>query len=338
MKPMVIAAVRQSSSIQADAIDSLVSESDSLSITSTEDPLASVELSPTFTAPSSQSEEVKSDLVQKLRDHKTTSVKSPLAAAPANGKSLAKAQEMKVIEELNETQLENQEDPIASPHPVPWKWIVSTQEAIRAQDSSGVRYYRSTAVISPDGRYAVYSRVQLRVEPEMYNTSVTSVLFIEDRQKKTLKVLKSTSEIREPLLQAKATPANYVPEGTIEIFVPVSWSKNGDRFLARKFQGVMNTSDATDSAVIWDREKNTTNTIAPRQSEKEHHKMAVLLGWSKVQPRQVMFRAGELGEEEWPLVTVADNGTTVAATNADQPVVFGDHNQDIWRGSQVAYR
>ncbi|HAE05732.1 MAG TPA: hypothetical protein DCG18_03015, partial [Richelia sp.] len=148
----------------------------------------------------------------------------------------------------------------------------------------------------------------------------------------------STSKIKEPLLKVNTTTADYIPKGTIEIFVPVSWSKDGCRFLTRQFQGLMNTSDATDSAVIWDKENNSINTIAPSQKEDEHHKMAVLLGWSKAQPTKVMFRAGELGQEEWPLVTVSDNGKTVAAINADRPVVFGDHNQDIWRVSQVASR
>ncbi len=341
--PMAMAAVRQTPSIQADAIDSLVGEeqTDPSSQKNTQqEPLAVVELSPVFTPPSSQLHEQKSQLVEKLRAYKTASLepKSVTAVAPSERKSLPKAQDMRVVKELDEAELEKQEDPIASPHAVPWKWITSTQKAIGSQGNSGVRYYRSVPVISPDGRYAVYSRVQLQVEPEMHNTRVTSMLFIEDRQTKKLKVLKSTSQVGDPLLQAKATPANYVPHGTIDIFVPISWSKNGDRFLARKFQGLMSTSDARDSAVIWDREDNSTNTIAPSQNPDEHHKIAVLLGWSKVQPTKVMFRAGELGEEEWPLVTVADNGTTVAATDADQPVVFGDLDQDIWGGSQVAYR
>ncbi|MDJ0677676.1 MAG: hypothetical protein QNJ36_20210 [Calothrix sp. MO_167.B42] len=345
--PMTMAVVRPTSSIQADAIDSLVGEeqTDSSSQTSSQqEPLAVVEFSPVFTPPSSQlhEQQSQSQLVEKLRSHKTASLESKsvtaTAVAPSKRKSLPQTQDMRVVEELDEAELEKQEDPIASPHPVPWKWITSTQKAIGSQGISGVRYYRSVPVISPDGRYAVYSRVQLQVEPEMHNTRVTSMLFIEDRQTRKLKVLKSSSQAQDPLLQAKATPASYVPHGTIDIFVPISWSKSGDRFLARKFQGLMNTSDARDSAVIWDREDNSTNTITPSQNPDEHHKISVLLGWSKVQPTQVMFRAGELGEEEWPLVTVADNGTTVAATDADQPVVFGDLNQDIWGGSQVAYR
>jgi len=351
--PMTMAVVGPISSIQADAIDSLVVEEpiDSSSQASIEqEPFAAVEFSPVFTPPSSQQHEQQSQsqLVETLKAHKTASLeeskeesketKSVTAVAPSKRKSLPQPQDMRVVEELDEADFETQEDPIASPHPVPWKWITSTQKAIGSQGNSGVRYYRSVPVISPDGRYAVYSRVQLQVEPEMHNTRVTSMLFVEDRETKKLKVLKSTSKIHDPLLQAEATPASYVPHGTIDIFVPISWSQSGDRFLARKFQGLMNTSDARDSALIWDREDNSTNTITPSQNPDEHHKISVLLGWSKVQPTQVMFRAGELGEEEWPLVTVADNGTTVAATDADQPVVFGNLNQEIWGGSQVAYR
>ena len=333
---MAIAALRQTSSMQAYAVDFLASQPRPLSSNHTGHYFTS-DLLPIFTAPSSQYAKVQDELVQKwLRDYNKKAIN--LSIASAEGKSLPKAQKMKVVKELNETQLETQEDPIASPHPIPWKWILSIQEAISSKGNSGMFYYRSTPVISPDVRYAVYSRIQLLVEPKMNNTRVTSVLFIEDRQKKTLKVLKSTSKIKEPLLKVNTTTADYIPKGTIEIFVPVSWSKDGCRFLTRQFQGLMNTSDATDSAVIWDKENNSINTIAPSQKEDEHHKMAVLLGWSKAQPTKVMFRAGELGQEEWPLVTVSDNGKTVAAINADRPVVFGDHNQDIWRVSQVASR
>ncbi len=51
------------------------------------------------------------------------------------------------------------------------------------------------------------------------------------------------------------------------------------------------------SAVIWDRQKNHANTVAPISHEDEHEKIAVLLGWSKSQPDNVLFRAGEMGEE-----------------------------------------
>jgi hypothetical protein len=232
-----------------------------------------------------------------------------------------------------------QVDPIGSPHPIPWKWIVATQEAVGAKGNSGVRYYRSVPVISPDGKYAVYSRVTMEIKPEMYNSRVTSVMFVEDRQTKKLRVMASTSRTNDPLLNARVSPPEQIREdGQIGVLVPVSWSEKSDRFLARKFEGVFNTGDATDHAVIWDRQKNHTNTVAPTRQDDEHEKIAVLLGWSKNQPDHVLFREGEMGEEEWPLVQVATDGKTLNPTDTDQPVTFGDKLSEIWAGPQVATR
>lgn len=120
--------------------------------------------------------------------------------------------------------------------------------------------------------------------------------------------------------------------------MPVSWSEKSDRFLARKFEGIFNTGDSTDQAVIWDLQKNQTNTVAPAQEVNEHEKIAVLLGWSKNDPDHVIFRAGEMGEEEWPLVKVAIDGKTAATTDADQPITYGDKLTQVWAGPQVASR
>lgn len=232
-------------------------------------------------------------------------------------------------------------DPIGSPHPIPWKWIVETQETMGSKGISGVRYYRSIPVVSPDGRYLVYSRVQMEVKPEMHNSRVTSVLFVEDKQTKKLQVMASTTVVSDPLI-GRHVASSSEPNGTngkIGVLVPVSWSEKSDRFLARKFEGVFNTSDATDHAVIWDRQKNQANTVAPAQKEDEHEKIAVLLGWSKNRPDNVLFRAGEMGEENWPLVQVdTTNGKTVNTTDADQPITFGQKITEIWPGSQVASR
>ncbi|ABA23087.1 conserved hypothetical protein [Trichormus variabilis ATCC 29413] len=234
---------------------------------------------------------------------------------------------------------EAQADPIGSPHPIPWQWILSTQEAIGSRGGSGVRYYRSVPVVSPDGKYAVYSRVQIEVKPEMHNTKVNSVLFVEDRQTKKLRVMAATTITNDPLLdtqQVSAEPADS--DGKIGVLVPVSWSEKSDRFLARKFEGIFNTGDSTDQAVIWDRQKNQTNTVAPAQEVNDHEKIAVLLGWSKNDPDHVIFRAGEMGEEEWPLVKVAIDGKTAATTDADQPITYGDKLTQVWAGPQVASR
>ncbi|MGF1936173.1 MAG: hypothetical protein RM347_017590 [Nostoc sp. ChiQUE02] len=316
------------------------------------DTLAAVELAPLTDVPVSQL-----NLVRKLKAANVKSLKGQKKSFSKEKfftKSLTATQvaptlresqpntttEIPATEPVDESQAE-QIDPIGSPHPIPWKWITATQEAIGSKGGSGVRHYRSIPVVSPDGKYAVYSRVQLEVKPQMYNSRVTSVLFVQDMQTKKLWVMASTTPVSDPLLKVKAIKAVASEEtdtnGQIGVLVPVSWSEKGDRFLARKFEGIFNTGDSTDSAVIWDRQKNHANTVAPA-NEEEHEKIAVLLGWSKSQPDNVLFRAGELGEENWPLMQVANDGKTVTTTNDDQPITFGKKVTEIWAGPQVAYR
>ncbi|MEH2201766.1 hypothetical protein [Nostoc sp.] len=344
-EPQVLLSNKIESLAQADAS---VSNSD-LTFPNT---LAAVELAPLTDVPVSQL-----NLIQKLKAANIKSLKgkeNSLSRDKSLTKSLIATQiaptlresqpttttETPAAEPVDESQAE-QIDPLGSPHPIPWKWITATQEAIGSKGGSGVRHYRSVPVVSPDGKYAVYSRVQLEVKPEMYNSRVTSVLFVQDMQTKKLWVMASTTPVSDPLLKVKAVKAALSEEtdtsGKIGVLVPVSWSEKGDRFLARKFEGIFNTGDSTDSAVIWDREKNHANTVAP-VNEEEHEKIAVLLGWSKSQPDRVLFRAGELGEENWPLMQVANDGKTITTTNDDQPITFGKKVTEVWAGPQVAYR
>lgn len=317
------------------------------------DTLAAVELAPLTNVPVSQL-----NLVQKLKAANIKFLKEQeksLSREKSFTKSLTATQLAPIIRESqptttteipvsgprDESQAE-QIDPIGSPHPIPWKWITATQEAIGSNGGSGVRHYRSVPVVSPDGKYAVYSRVQLEVKPEMYNSRVTSVLFVQDMHTKKLWVMASTTPVSDPLLKVKALKGSSSeeanPNGQIGVLVPVSWSEKGDRFLARKFEGIFNTGDSTDSAVIWDRQKNHANIVAPANEKDEHEKIAVLLGWSKKQPDHVLFRAGELGDENWPLMQVANDGKTVPTTDEDQPITFGKKVTEIWAGPQVAYR
>ncbi|MEH2136344.1 hypothetical protein [Nostoc sp.] len=343
-EPQVLPSNKIESLAQA---DTYVSNSD-LTFPNT---LAAVELAPLTDVPVSQL-----NLIQKLKAANIKSLKGKenyLSRDKSLTKSLIATQIAPTLKEsqpstttetpaelVDESQAE-QIDPLGSPHPIPWKWITATQEAIGSKGGSGVRHYRSVPVVSPDGKYAVYSRVQLEVKPEMYNSRVTSVLFVQDMQTKKLWVMASTTPVSDPLLKVKAVKAALSEEtdtsGKIGVLVPVSWSEKGDRFLARKFEGIFNTGDSTDSAVIWDREKNHANTVAP-VSEEEHEKIAVLLGWSKSQPDRVLFRAGELGEENWPLMQVANDGKTITTTNDDQPITFGKKVTEVWAGPQVAYR
>lgn len=334
-----------------DKVESWAVEGDSLSVFEIPDnhSLAAVELAPAKVQPDSVSKGLSTSqisLVEKLKAAKLQSLdgdKIYLSMDQSNSSSPQAAtiltphyKELPVVEQPEQAQQE-QQDPIASPHPIPWNWIMTTHQTVSSKKGSGVKYYRSLPVVSPDGRYAAYSRVQLEVKPELYNSRVSSVLFLEDRQTKQLRVVSSTSRNMDTLINAKVThDANG--EGTIGVLVPVSWSEKGDRFLARKFEAVFNTSDATDRAVIWDRQSDRTNTISPAYDEQEHEKIAVLLGWSKTQPNKILFRTGEMGEEEWPVLAVSNDGSTAIATDTDKAVTFGEKVKEVWPGPQVAYR
>jgi hypothetical protein len=284
------------------------------------------------------------NLIQKLKDAKEEADLNSPVSGNSQSQELAistvtpKNGEIPVSEQPNESEMA-QTDPIGSPHPIPWQWILATQEAIGAKGGSGVRYYRSIPVISPDGKYAIYSRVQMEVKPEMHNSRVNSVLFVEDRQTKRLRVMTSTSVVIDPLLKRQAIlSAQGDNDGKIGVLVPVSWSEKSDRFLARKFVAIFNTADATDQAVIWNRQQDNLNVLSPVQSQDDHEKIAILLGWSKKQPNNVLFRAGELGEENWPLLQVANDGRTVdISAEGDQAVTFGEKGS-IWADPQVASR
>ncbi|MCW5315307.1 hypothetical protein GTQ43_16250 [Nostoc sp. KVJ3] len=353
--PTQSTAVQEPQVLPADKIESLAQADSSVSNSdvTVPDTLAAVELAPSTDVPVSQL-----NLIQKLKAANVKSLKrqeNSLYRDKSLTKSLTATQvaptlresqpttttETPVAEPVDESQAE-QIDPLGSPHPIPWKWITTTQEAISSKGGSGVRHYRSVPVVSPDGKYAVYSRVQLEVKPQMYNSRVTSVLFVQDMQTKKLWVMASTTPVSDPLLKVKAVKEAVSEEtdtnGKIGVLVPVSWSEKGDRFLARKFEGLFNTGDSTDSAVIWDRQKNHANIVAPVNQEEEHEKIAVLLGWSKSQPDHVLFRTGELGEENWPLMQVTNDGKTVTTTDNDQPITFGKKVTEVWAGPQVAYR
>ncbi|MBR8836051.1 MAG: hypothetical protein DSM106950_19010 [Stigonema ocellatum SAG 48.90 = DSM 106950] len=355
--PMSVAATTKSQLLQNE-FQPRTEEKDPLSNKMPDnEPSAVVELARPKIESDSMSEKVSAsqhDLVQRLRAAKiqirsVTRVDGSLSKEVVSAKSLSAAKIARsvresqrhgatgaAVEQLNE-EAAQQKDPIGSPYPIPWQWIQATQEAISSKGGKGVRYYRSVPVISPDGRYAIYSRVQLEVQREMYNSRVTSVLFVEDRQTKKLQVVTTTSPINDPLLKVKESSSSRDTSGSIGVLVPVSWSEKGDRFLARKFEGLMNTSDFRDHAVIWYPQNNRFHCVTPGK-QKVEHEISLLLGWSKTQPERVLFRAGEMGQENWPLVTVANDGSTVMATEADQPVTFGQKVTELWADPPVAYR
>ncbi|MEA5516381.1 hypothetical protein [Nodularia sp. UHCC 0506] len=333
--PLLMASIREPSILQTSKIESLVAADDFFSSSDVD---AAFSLSAVELAPISETPVSKLKLGKSFKSSNSLLTAKSLRTTPGQPPNLTP--ETPVVEEIDEAQMA-QNDPIGSPYPIPWKWIVATQEAIGANGGSGVRHYRSVPVISPDGRYIVYSRVELEVKSEMYNSKVSSVMFVEDTETNRLRVMASTAPIRDPLLSKKLSSSEALDTnstGKIGVLVPVSWSENSDRFLARKFEGKFNTGDSTDQAVIWDRQKNNINTVAPAREEHEHEKIAILLGWSKNKPDHALFRAGEMGDEDWPLVQVTTDGQTVNTTDADQPITFGQKITEVWAGPQFASR
>ncbi|MGJ3244581.1 MAG: hypothetical protein ACFE0I_00685 [Elainellaceae cyanobacterium] len=219
-------------------------------------------------------------------------------------------------------------DPLNSPYPVPWQWVVETQQEIGESTTPQMRYYRSDALVSPDGQYAAYSRIQLRVVSEPTQNQVSSILFLENLETGDLQLITASSPLG--VTQFLPNHDDQIP-GAIAILVPVSWSAASDRMLAREFESLFGTDLASDYAVIWDRHHNLTRTVAP---ENIRYTNAVLIGWSQNNPGQVLFRAGNLGDEQWPLYAVDSTGRAIAVAD-DQPIAFGRRVTSTWSGPQA---
>jgi hypothetical protein len=220
-----------------------------------------------------------------------------------------------------------QTDPLESPHPIPWNWVLATHSEICTSQKLGIRYYRSPSLLSPDGQYAAYSRIQMHPEAELYYSKVTSVMFVENLKTGDLRTIKGSSPFADNPLST--VPQEDIP-GTISILMPISWSPLSDRLLARQFEGIFSTSDASDYAVIWDRKQNTISTLAPQPID---YSFAVLLGWSQTNTDQILFRTGEMGIEYLPLWTVDLNGKTTRAPE-QEPMIFGKIINQVWAGPQ----
>jgi hypothetical protein len=60
------------------------------------------------------------------------------------------------------------------------------------------------------------------------------------------------------------------------------------------------------------------------------------LGWSQTNPDQVLFRAGELGDEHPPVWAVDFMGQTALAYE-DEPMVYGQVMNQVWAGPQARW-
>lgn len=223
-------------------------------------------------------------------------------------------------------------DPLNSPYPVPWNWVLAAQGE-GSSYGSRIRYYRTQALISPNGQYAAYSRVQMRVMPDFTQSQVSSVMFVENLKTGDLQTILASSPFADNPFSSSTEQS--MP-GTIAILIPVAWSAASDRVLAREFESVFGTDLASDFAVIWDSPSNTVSTLAPTGVQ---YTNAILMGWSHAKPDRVLFRAGNLGDDpaDWSLLGVDFNGDTIA-TVEDQPVVFGQTITHLWAGPQAYHR
>lgn len=220
------------------------------------------------------------------------------------------------------------QDPLNSPHPIPWQWIEETQALSQSISQPQTHYFRSHALISPDGQFAAYSRIQMNVRPGMTQDRVTSMLFLENLQTGGLRfVTASSPEVKNPNIAA----AEYDQPGMIAVLTPVAWSEMGDRLLVRGFESRFGTDLASDYAVVWDRATGGQQAIVPSNMT---YSNAVLLGWSQTHAGQVLFRAGSLGEDAWAAIAVNSDGVAIAAA-ADQPQVYGQISRDFWNGPQA---
>jgi hypothetical protein len=245
---------------------------------------------------------------------------SPLAKADTKKVSKVNSS-ITIATNLQQSQSQSEDysksDPLNSPHPVPWNWIMEVQKEVAKHGSSKSYYYHTPSLISPDGKYAAYSRISMQAEPELFRSQVKSVMFLENLQTGELQTIAPT--IVEPNNLSKEEQEAH-SMGKMAILMPVSWSENGDRLLSRQFEGIFSTSDASDWAIVWDRKNNSTVTLTPNRVP---YTNAVLLGWSKINPNQVLFSAGLIGEEEWSVWSVDFKGETVLALDKGA-IIYGD--------------
>jgi hypothetical protein len=226
------------------------------------------------------------------------------------------------------TQRSVQLDPLNSPYPIPWNWVLAALADPKPGGKPKSRYYRSQSLISPDGQYAAYSRIQVQISPDYFASKVSSILFLENLKTGDLQTVTASSPFSDnPFAAAEDAPQ----WGTIAILIPVAWSERGDRILAREFESIFGSDIASDFAVVWDRMQNRTYTIAPTRIQ---YSNAILLGWSQNDPNKVLFRAGNMGEEDWAQWSVDCSGQTAIAER-DAPITFGRVATNVWAGPQA---
>jgi hypothetical protein len=221
-------------------------------------------------------------------------------------------------------------DPLNSPHPIPWNWLTSI--AFGGGSTPGhYGYYRSQSLISPNGHYAAYSRIQVQPAAHFTQSRVVSALFVENLHTGSLQTIMASSPFADHPIMASELCEQA---GTIAVLIPIAWSETGDRLLAREFESIFGSGVASDFAVVWDSRTNQTQTLAPSQI---NYSNAILMGWSQTHPDQVLFQAGMMGDPHWNFYTVKVNGQTNLA-RGDRPITYGQLMPNIWAGLQTCSR
>lgn len=247
--------------------------------------------------------------------------------------SLKESSPLPALEPALEPAIESQEDPLNSPYPVPWAWLLKTQQNYTQQRHAGLSYYRSPALVSPDGQYAAYSRIEMRAESELHRSKALSVLFVENLSTGQLQVIRAESPIAAYL--DKVGESSEEMAGVISLLIPVSWSKNGDRLLARQLEGAFNSSDISDYGVVWHRQNRRMQTLSANLQPNEEVS-ALLLGWDQNTPDHVLFKTSDLGEERPQFVSVGLNGHQSPAPT-QTAITYGYPVNRSWTGIQAIH-
>ena len=222
-------------------------------------------------------------------------------------------------------------DPLNSPFPMPWQWILETQAAVTAGKHPGKELYRSPSLYNPEHQLMAYCRVRLDLKPLMHQGRITSTLFVENFQTGTLHTVIAKSPLTPNPFQTGKT---FDEPGIMSLIMPVSWSADGTKLLSRQFEGFLGSCDISDFGVVWDGITEETITLTPSDTIDYTH--AVLLGWSEADPGAILFRTECLGDDHCKYWAVSPDGKTVSVNN-DSGLVFGEFSNNIWSGSNAKF-
>ena len=212
------------------------------------------------------------------------------------------------------------EDPLQSAYPMPWRWVWGMQTQAERTRRSLWGSTQSPVLVSPDGRYRVFSRVQILAHRDYTRTQVNSTLHIRQ-------VGGALPMVVRPLGQPKV-----VQPGQIWVLVPVSWSADGSQLLVRQVFGWFGSSEISDSALVWHTDGRGVRSVAPQAVAHTH---SLLLGWSREAPTSILFETRLLGLERPSLWQVGLDGLTLTARE-DEPVTYGQSQGETW--TMLEYR